>query len=307
MQRGYSIAEKATNSPWAAAAAAMAMQGNCPVCDRTSRRHRPPGGFTLIELLVVIAIIAILAALLLPALTSAKQQAQATQCVSNLRQQTIAYFSYEQDFGLGVFYIDSAGESLGWMPTLISYQASVAAVRLCPVASDRSTLPVSLQSGIQGAVNAPWLSTSSTDPTVNTGSYAMNGWLYSDTPSNYVPLYYNPNMYYIKDTEITLPSLTPVFMDAVWQDAWVEIYDFPPTGSMQYGFNTVGDIGRIMIARHPLMMNAMSVSGRPLPGNINMSFADGHAGLVRLEDLKTFYWFQGTATTANPWITPHPE
>jgi len=59
------------------------------------RRH----AFTLLELLVTISVIAILAVLLLDALGSAKEKAQATQCISNLHQLALANLAYAAEHG----------------------------------------------------------------------------------------------------------------------------------------------------------------------------------------------------------------
>lgn len=264
--------------------------------------NRAPVAFTLVEMLVVIAVIGILAALLLPVLGISKLKAMRVQCLSNLKQISVANTMYMGDYHETCLEYDFTGNRLLWMGRLINYHANVDAVRLCPAAKDTNVIK-----GSFGAANKSWHWDSVEPEKRWYGSYCLNGWLYSNltNDSGAMPTADQANIFQ-KESNILRPSQTPIFGDGVWVDCWPRTNDPPPNnlylGTHQSGFS--GALGRMIIARHGDFAAGKAPTKidteQKLPGAINVACFDGHVELTQLEDMWKYYWNRN-------WLPPNPR
>jgi len=165
--------------------------------------------FSLVELLVVIGLIALLIGLIVPALSQAKQAANQTKCLSNLKQVEGGWQVALGDNQWRVPYINpsNAGKHPNWkeclnatFPSAIQvWVAGSLTFNVCPAVQQRYA---------PGYTAWPW-------------GYAVNGWWSNATPQNPAGQYADAQNW----QRLNCPTDYPSFMDAF-------VYPFSP------GYNT---------------------------------------------------------------------
>ena len=258
-------------------------------------------GFTLIELLVVIAIIALLMAILVPVLRSARNQARAVVCQTNLKQWGQIFNLYTQDnegrlpdTPIHAFLVILRGpfETSNNRRVSSYCPISTEGITCCPMATaepggaaQKGTWALGIEGGERWQGELKWGSTFGAWEMTGMGSpfrcsYGFNGWYFHD-PRNMPPF-----TRFRRDLDtfsVRGSAKIPVFLDATLFESKPESNDDPPYRERHDG---TYDMKTYCVNRHN--------------GYTNGLFLDWSVRKIGLKELWTLKW-EPWFDTANEW------
>jgi len=253
-------------------------------------------GFTLVELLVVVAIIAILLAILMPAMTKAREQSKSIICKSYVKQWGLMLTMYTN--ANNGHFMEGFNVTGGmWMTKLRTYYNGADKIRLCPKAvtflstTSMNTDPFTAWGvyGDQGYANS-WIPAWGEKGFY--GSFGINSWIH-DPPTH-------GDLYDIDDDDVPYywrtigkvknPSIVPTICDSVWEGTTVRPADVVPNKPGVSNSPDVKDgMWNFFIPRHDMY--------------IDMTFVDGSAKKVPITSLwNTYKWSQNFAFREKKWL-----
>ena len=229
-------------------------------------------GFTLIELLVAIAIIAILAALLFPVFAKSREKARQAACASNLKQLSLAFLMYAQDYDETIF--PQGGANLRYDGYIYPYEKTLS-VYYCPDFSAQTANTNGIPDVMGVAPGQGYISSSF--PTSLWSSYSLDNFYHfpATNPCQVGYELYPGGAYPPVLTRLAAPSHLIMLLDGLGQDMractdGTFAYVCPNANPPYAHWACSGGVGDI-IARHS--------------GGLNVSYFDGHVKWATLDSL----------------------
>jgi prepilin-type N-terminal cleavage/methylation domain-containing protein len=252
--------------------------------------------FTLIELLVVISIIALLMAMLMPALTRVKKQARSVACLTKLKQWSLYFSMYTEDYDghlmQGFDGVAPNGADNRWVKAMGDYHKWDSDIACCPNATkpwfDENNNPTGFmgQEGY-GSVTAWGYYQRSGWVKPMKGSYAINGWCNNPDPDESPHDLRAANFW--RTPNVSGAGYIPLFLGAQRYNGWPRHTDRAPAFDGEI-WNDDAQMGRYCLNRHD--------------GFVACLLMDYSARKVGLKELWRLKWHRSFDTGAPPPVWP---